>query len=102
VALGLVPFLRPHAFLASGTQSRNSWWQPLVFRVLSLALLVGIPFFLVFAFAKHNIAAHLALTDGARKPDKDADDSVTRTNLHETDLYEKRWESFWKRAKNES
>ncbi len=58
--LGLIPFLLPRTFLASGTQPRSSTLERLAFRVLSLALLAGIPFFVVYLLARHNIAAQVA------------------------------------------
>jgi hypothetical protein len=95
--LGILPFLRPRTFLLSGCQPNPGPAARVAFKVLSLALLVGMPFFLVYFLARHNIAAQsVSLVPGFDlEKDKERDDSIRRWQLHETDIQSMRWASFW-------
>jgi hypothetical protein len=98
-AIGLAPFLRPQRFLESGTGTHGAWWERVVFRVLTTALLVGIPFFLVYLFARHGIAADLDPSYDAVGADRSI--GRQRTDLHPSDIYYPRWAGFWERLRSE-
>jgi hypothetical protein len=102
--LGVVPFLLPRTFLASGTQPRRSTFERMAFRVLSLALLAGIPFFIVYLLARHNLAAQVAQLNPHFNllGERDRPDSTRRWQLHPTDIQYSRWRSFWDHLQEES
>jgi hypothetical protein len=102
VLLGMLPFLRPSRFLVSGTQPNPSTFERMAFRVLSVALLIGIPFCIVYVLSRHNIRAEMASLTPAFDPRKDDDDSTWRWQLHSTDIQFDRWERFWNGLKKEA
>ncbi len=55
----LIPLLRPRRLL-QGWLRPTHFWEPWVFYVVCTAVLVGIPLFGVWFFARHNISGHNA------------------------------------------
>ena len=51
----LIPFVRPAELLKSGQQSHTPW-KRWVFNAAGLALLLGVPFLLVYYIGRHNIS----------------------------------------------
>ncbi len=96
-AVGLLPFLRPDRFLASGSHRQSTRLERMVFGVLSTALLVGIPFFLIYVMARHDIDAHARRLVHWYSRDAETDrlDSTWRWQLDESDIQFTRWVAFW-------
>jgi hypothetical protein len=86
VAIGLTPFLQPRRLLRSGIHPK-SFWERRVFRIATTALLIGVPFVLIWLFAHH---------DFARK-----DQEKRKTGLLVGDFNPRTWEDFWDRVKVE-
>jgi hypothetical protein len=87
IVTALMPFLRPERLLRSGIHPK-SIWERRIFLIATSALLVGVPFILIWLFAHHDFAGR----DYANRD----------RQLLMSDINFRKWESFWERVGRES
>ena len=89
VGVGLLPFLRPSAVFRSGTDPAAGRRDRVIYWVSTRALVAGVPFLLVAAFAREDVAGSFAARDHFARPDV-------------TDWGEGAWAPLWVRVKAEA
>jgi hypothetical protein len=87
IVTALTPFLRPERLLQSGIHPK-SVWEHRVFLIASTALLVGVPFILIWWFAHHDFAGL----------DKETRDRQVLLG----DINHRKWLAFWERVTKEA
>jgi hypothetical protein len=85
VAASLLPLLRPRD-LVEGWLQPTRWYQPYLFFLSSTALLVGVPFLLIFYLAGHDLCGLY---------------QQRRPHLSDSEVHFHTWVDFWRKVESE-